>query len=114
MKITVELPENELAEICEITGISKKGPAIRKLLAEPCKANAAPESPADGLTTTGLTWAAGNACSGVSMTAVRMRTRGATQSPSIGIGAHRDAATSVLIRPKTRKLVGSVVPPYLR
>jgi hypothetical protein len=49
----------------------------------------------------------------VSMTAVRMRTRGATQSPSIGIGAHRDAATSVLIRPKTRKLVGSVVPPYV-
>jgi hypothetical protein len=34
MKITVELPENELAEIFEITGISKKGPAIRKLLAD--------------------------------------------------------------------------------
>lgn len=32
MKITVELPENELNEICEITGIAKKGPAIRKLL----------------------------------------------------------------------------------
>jgi len=34
MKITVELPETELLEICEITGISKKGPAIRKLLAD--------------------------------------------------------------------------------
>ena len=34
MKITVELPEKELAEICEITGITKKGPAIRKLLAD--------------------------------------------------------------------------------
>jgi len=33
MKITVDLPENELTEICEITGINKKGPAIRKLLA---------------------------------------------------------------------------------
>ena len=34
MKITVELPESELVEICEITGITKKGPAIRKLLAD--------------------------------------------------------------------------------
>lgn len=34
MKVTVELPENELVKICEITGISKKGPAIRKLLAD--------------------------------------------------------------------------------
>lgn len=34
MKISVELPEKELAEICEITGISKKGPAIRKMLAD--------------------------------------------------------------------------------
>jgi hypothetical protein len=32
MKITVEIPENELREICRITGISKKGPAIRQLL----------------------------------------------------------------------------------
>jgi hypothetical protein len=32
MKITVELPDNELREICEITGIRKKGPAIRKLV----------------------------------------------------------------------------------
>lgn len=34
MKVTVDLPENELAEVCAITGISKKGPAIRKLLAD--------------------------------------------------------------------------------
>jgi len=34
MKITVDLPESELTEICEITGIAKKGPAIRKLLAD--------------------------------------------------------------------------------
>lgn len=34
MKVTVELPEAELREICEITGIRKKGPAIRKLLAD--------------------------------------------------------------------------------
>lgn len=34
MKITVELPDSELREICEITGIRKKGPAIRKLLAD--------------------------------------------------------------------------------
>ena len=34
MKITVELSENELTEICEITGIAKKGTAIRKLLAD--------------------------------------------------------------------------------
>jgi len=38
MKITVELPENELAEICEITGVAKKGPAIRKLLADTLQA----------------------------------------------------------------------------
>ena len=34
MKITVELADAELREICEITGIRKKGPAIRKLLAD--------------------------------------------------------------------------------
>jgi hypothetical protein len=34
MKITVDLPESELVEICEITGIAKKGPAIRKMLAD--------------------------------------------------------------------------------
>ena len=32
MKITVDLPENDLQEITRITGLSKKGPAIRKLL----------------------------------------------------------------------------------
>lgn len=32
MKITVDLPDKELREICEITGIRKKGPAIRKLV----------------------------------------------------------------------------------
>lgn len=32
MKITVDLPEKELRDICRITGIAKKGPAIRKLL----------------------------------------------------------------------------------
>ena len=34
MKITVDLPETELRDICRITGIAKKGPAIRKLLDE--------------------------------------------------------------------------------
>lgn len=34
MKITVELPEEEIEEICELTGIRKKGPAIRRLLSE--------------------------------------------------------------------------------
>jgi len=34
MKITVDIPEAELAEVCEITGIAKKGPAIRKLLTD--------------------------------------------------------------------------------
>lgn len=34
MKITVELPDSELREICHITGIRKKGPAIRKLLSD--------------------------------------------------------------------------------
>ena len=32
MKITVELSDSELREICRITGESKKGPAIRKLM----------------------------------------------------------------------------------
>lgn len=32
MKVTVDLPENEMHEITRITGIAKKGPAIRKLL----------------------------------------------------------------------------------
>lgn len=34
MKITVDLPESELREICELTGIRKKGPAIRRLLGD--------------------------------------------------------------------------------
>ena len=38
MKITVDLPETELVEICEITGITKKGPAIRRLLADTLQA----------------------------------------------------------------------------
>ena len=38
MKITVDLPEKELVEICEITGITKKGPAIRRLLADTLQA----------------------------------------------------------------------------
>lgn len=38
MKVTVELPEKELTEICKITGITKKDPAIRKLLAETLQA----------------------------------------------------------------------------
>jgi hypothetical protein len=38
MKITVDIPETELTEICEITGITKKGPAIRKLLADTIQA----------------------------------------------------------------------------
>ena len=38
MKITVDLSETELVEICEITGISKKGPAIRRLLSDSLQA----------------------------------------------------------------------------
>lgn len=34
MKVTVELPEEEMREICELSGISKKGPAIRMLLSD--------------------------------------------------------------------------------
>jgi hypothetical protein len=32
MKITVDLPESDLRDICRITGITKKGPAIRQLV----------------------------------------------------------------------------------
>jgi hypothetical protein len=32
MKITVEIPESEVKEICRVTGESKKGPAIRLLV----------------------------------------------------------------------------------
>jgi hypothetical protein len=34
MKITVEIPESELREICRVTGEHKKGPAIRKLVTD--------------------------------------------------------------------------------
>ena len=34
MKITVELSDSEIKEICRVTGEKKKGPAIRRLLAE--------------------------------------------------------------------------------
>ena len=34
MKITVELPDSEIKEICRVTGERKKGPAIRKLVTD--------------------------------------------------------------------------------
>ena len=34
MKITIEVSDSEMQEICRITGESKKGPAIRKLVAD--------------------------------------------------------------------------------
>jgi hypothetical protein len=34
MKITVEIPYSDVKEICQVTGEKKKGPAIRKLVAE--------------------------------------------------------------------------------
>jgi hypothetical protein len=34
MKITVDLSEKEMREICRTTGVKKKGPAIRKLIRE--------------------------------------------------------------------------------
>ncbi len=34
MKITVDLSDSEIKEICRVTGESKKGPAIRKLVAD--------------------------------------------------------------------------------
>ena len=34
MKVTVELSDDDLREICRVTGIGKKGPAIRKLVGE--------------------------------------------------------------------------------
>jgi hypothetical protein len=34
MKITVEIPENDLADVCRFTGEKKKGPAIRKMVAD--------------------------------------------------------------------------------
>ncbi len=32
MKITLDLPDSDLEQICEMTGIRKKSPAIRKVL----------------------------------------------------------------------------------
>lgn len=34
MKITVEIPDSEMREICRVTGETKKGPAIRKLVTD--------------------------------------------------------------------------------
>ena len=34
MKVTVELSDNEMAEILDLTGERKKGPAIRRLMEE--------------------------------------------------------------------------------
>ncbi len=34
MKVTVDLPQSELKEICLLTGESKKGPAIRKMVTD--------------------------------------------------------------------------------
>jgi hypothetical protein len=34
MKITVDLPDSELKEICFFTGETKKGPAIRKMVTD--------------------------------------------------------------------------------
>jgi hypothetical protein len=34
MKITVEISDSDLKEVCRVTGEKKKGPAIRKLVAD--------------------------------------------------------------------------------
>lgn len=34
MKVTVDIPDSELAEICFFTGEKKKGPAIRKMVTD--------------------------------------------------------------------------------
>lgn len=34
MKITVELSDSDVKEICQVTGEHKKGPAIRKLVTD--------------------------------------------------------------------------------
>ena len=34
MKITVEISDSEVKEICRVTGERKKGPAIRKLVTD--------------------------------------------------------------------------------
>ena len=39
MKITVEISDSEMKEICRVTGQNKKGPAIRKLLTDALRLN---------------------------------------------------------------------------
>jgi hypothetical protein len=34
MKVTVELSDSELRDVCRLTGVRKKGPAIRKLVVD--------------------------------------------------------------------------------
>jgi hypothetical protein len=34
MKITVDISDSDLKEVCSVTGEKKKGPAIRKLIAD--------------------------------------------------------------------------------
>ena len=34
MKVTVELSDSELQDVCRMTGVRKKGPAIRKLVVD--------------------------------------------------------------------------------
>jgi len=34
MKVTVDIPDSDLREICIVTGEKKKGPAIRKLVTD--------------------------------------------------------------------------------
>ena len=34
MKVTVEISDSELSEVCKLTGEMKKGPAIRKLVVD--------------------------------------------------------------------------------
>ena len=34
MKITVEIPDSDIKEVCRVTGERKKGPAIRKLVTD--------------------------------------------------------------------------------
>ncbi len=37
MKITVDIPESVVKKICRLTGESKKGPAVRKLVRDHLK-----------------------------------------------------------------------------
>ena len=34
MKVTVDIPDSELAEVCRFTGEAKKGPAILKMVSD--------------------------------------------------------------------------------